>query len=145
LTKFYDQEPNKKEKQRIVREVSSQVLARSQKMCNFVEYKGKKIVYKRYASLFFVCLVAADDNELIVLETIHHYVEVLDQLFNNVCELDIIFNFTQAYFCLDEIILGGQVQETSKKEVLRVCAAQDEMMQDDNDTSFSSLLQGIRT
>lgn len=53
-------------------------------MCNFVEYKGKKIVYKRYASLFFVCLVAADDNELVVLETIHSYVEALDQLFNNV-------------------------------------------------------------
>ena len=146
LTKFYDQEPNKKERQRIVREVTSLVLARSQKMCNFVEYKGKKIVYKRYASLFFVCLVAADDNELVVLETIHHYVEVLDQLFNNVCELDIIFNFTQAYFCLDEIILGGQVQETSKREVLRVCAAQDEMMEDDGgDSRFAQLLQTVRS
>ena len=113
-------------------------------MCNFVEYKGKKIVYKRYASLFFVCLVAAEDNELIILETIHHYVEVLDQLFNNVCELDIIFNFTQAYFCLDEIVLGGQVQETSKREILRVCAAQDEMMEEDNnDSRFSALIQGV--
>jgi AP-1 complex subunit sigma 1/2 len=85
------------------------------------------------------------DNELIVLETIHHYVEVLDQLFNNVCELDIIFNFTQAYYCLDEVILGGQVQETSKREVLRVCAAQDEMMEDDSalDSRFSALLQGV--
>ena len=143
LTKFYDTEPNKKEKQRIVREVTSLVLSRSQKMCNFVEYKGKKIVYKRYASLFFVCLVAADDNELIILETIHHYVEVLDQLFNNVCELDIIFNFTQAYYCLDEVILGGNVIETSKREVLRVCAAQDEMMEEESDSKFGALLQSV--
>ena len=34
-----------------------------------------------------------DDNELIVLETIHHFVEVLDRYFGNVCELDLIFNF----------------------------------------------------
>jgi len=30
--------------------------------------------------------------------------------------------------CLDEIILGGDIQETSKREVLRVCAAQDEQV-----------------
>lgn len=146
LTKFYDQAPSKKDKQRIVREITSQVLARGPKMCNFVEYKGKKIVYKRYASLFFVCLIGAEDNELIVLETIHHYVEVLDQLFNNVCELDIIFHFTQAYYCLDEIILGGQVQEPSKREVLRVCAAQDEMTEEDSaESKLVALLQGVRT
>lgn len=33
------------------------------------------------------------DNELITLEIIHHYVEVLDRYFGNVCELDLIFNF----------------------------------------------------
>ena len=143
LTKFYDQTYSKKDKQRVVREVTTAVLSRAPKLCNFVEYKGKKIVYKRYASLFFVCLVAADDNELLVLESIHHYVEVLDQLFNNVCELDIIFNFTQAYFSLDEIILGGEVQETSKREVLRVCAAQDEQMEDDDGGARGFSLPGV--
>jgi len=34
-----------------------------------------------------------DDNELLTLEIIHHFVEVLDRYFGNVCELDIIFNF----------------------------------------------------
>ena len=42
-----------------------------------------------------------------------------------VCELDIIFNFEKAYFILDELMLGGEVQETSKKNVLRAVAAQD--------------------
>lgn len=36
-----------------------------------------------------------------------------------VCELDIIFNFEKAYFILDEFLLGGEVQETSKKNVLK--------------------------
>lgn len=42
-----------------------------------------------------------------------------------VCELDIIFNFEKAYFILDELVLGGELQETSKKNVLKAIAAQD--------------------
>lgn len=76
-------------------------------MCNFLEYKGvclifnfgvggrdcarsrpradTKVVYRRYASLFFVCGISAGDNELITLEIVHRYVEVLDRYFGNVC------------------------------------------------------------
>lgn len=41
------------------------------------------------------------------------------------CELDIIFNFEKAYFMLDELLLGGEVQESSKKNVIKAIAAQD--------------------
>lgn len=34
-----------------------------------------------------------------------------------VCELDLIFNFEKAYFILDEFLMGGEVQETSKVAV----------------------------
>jgi hypothetical protein len=43
-----------------------------------------QVVYQQYASLFFVCEVGEDDNELITLEIIHRYVEVLDRYFGNV-------------------------------------------------------------
>ena len=56
-----------------------------------------KVVYRRYASLFFVTGISSGDNELITLEIIHRYVEVLDRYFGNVCELDLIFNFQKAY------------------------------------------------
>jgi len=36
-----------------------------------------------------------------------------------VCELDIIFNFEKAYFILDEFVIGGEVQETSKASVAK--------------------------
>ena len=75
LTKWYSPY-NAKDKARAVREVSATVLARQQKQCNFLEYKDKKIIYKRYASLYFLACVDEEDNELIVLETIHHFVEV---------------------------------------------------------------------
>lgn len=41
------------------------------------------------------------------------------------CELDIIFNFEKAYFILDEFIIGGEVQETSKQIVNRSIEASD--------------------
>ena len=47
----------------------------------------------RYASLYFAAGVEKEDNELIVLDVIHHFVEILDKYFGNVCELDLIFNF----------------------------------------------------
>lgn len=57
------------------------------------QFRNYKIIYKRYAGLFFSICVDITDNELTYLEIIHLFVEVLDQYFGNVCELDIVFNF----------------------------------------------------
>ena len=35
---------------------------------------------------------------------------MLDKYFGSVCELDIIFNYEKAYYILDELILGGEMQ-----------------------------------
>ena len=89
----------------------------------------------RYASLYFCCAIEQEDNELICLEVVHRYVELLDKYFGSVswhlslilkcrfflnfqlkyrifqvCELDIIFNFEKAYFILDEFLLAGEIQ-----------------------------------
>ncbi|KAG8137333.1 hypothetical protein E2320_004582, partial [Naja naja] len=96
-----------KEKKKITRELVQTVLARKPKMCSFLEWRDLKIVYKRYASLYFCCAIEDQDNELITLEIIHRYVELLDKYFGS------------AYFILDEFLLGGEVQETSKKNVLK--------------------------
>ena len=77
-----------------------------------------KIVYRRYAGLFFCVCVDANDNELAYLEAIHFFVEVLDQFFGNVCELDLVFNFYKVYAILDEVFLAGEIEETSKQVVL---------------------------
>lgn len=62
-------------------------------MCNFLHFQNYKIIYKRFASLYFIVLVDPDDNELLMLELIQYCVEVLDKYFGNVCELDLIYNF----------------------------------------------------
>jgi len=105
-------------------------------MSSFLEWQDSKIVYKRYASLYFCCAIENTDNELIALEIIHRYVELLDKYFGSVCELDIIFNFEKAYFMLDEFIIGGEVQETSKKNVLKAIAAQDLLQEEETPQGF---------
>lgn len=44
--------------------------------------------------------------------------ELLDAYFSNVCELDIVFNFNKVYSILDEFMLAGEMEETSKREIL---------------------------
>jgi AP-1 complex subunit sigma 1/2 len=129
LQKWYVAQPDKVKK-KIIRELVAQVLARKPKMSSFMEWKDMKIVYKRYASLYFCCCIERTDNELMTLEVIHRYVELLDKYFGNVCELDIIFNFEKAHFVLDEFILGGEVQDSSQKTVLTAIAQQDIMQEE---------------
>ncbi|KAJ3172809.1 AP-2 complex subunit sigma [Geranomyces variabilis] len=87
------------EKQKLKADVHKLVAARDQKhQSNFVEFRNYKIVYRRYAGLFFCFCVDTNDNELAYLEAIHFFVEVLDSFFRNVCELDLVFNFYKVYY-----------------------------------------------
>ncbi|KXS11032.1 clathrin coat assembly protein ap19 [Gonapodya prolifera JEL478] len=94
------------------------VLARKPSMCNILELREKKLIYRRYASLFFMCCVDFEDNELITLEIIHRYVQILDEHFGNVCELDIVYGMQEAFVILDEIMMNGELVESSKKAVV---------------------------
>jgi hypothetical protein len=82
------------------------------------QFRTYKIIYRRYAGLFFAFCVDVNDNELGYLESIHIFVEMLDRYFGNVCELDLVFNFHKAYTILDEFILAGELQESSQAVML---------------------------
>ena len=132
LSKWYATAPPDAERVKIENDIHRIIVLRSKKHTNFVEYRNIKIVYRKYAGLFFIFGVDVDDNELLAMESIHLFVELMDQYFSNVCELDIIFNFHKAYYIVDELFIGGHLQETSKAEVLRVCGAMDDMMEETN-------------
>ncbi|KAF5207802.1 GDSL esterase/lipase [Thalictrum thalictroides] len=88
-------------------EIVRRCLARNEQQCSFVEHRNYKIVYRRYASLFFLVGVDNDENELAILEFIHLLVETMDRLFGNVCELDIMFHLEKVHFMLEEMIMNG--------------------------------------
>ncbi|KAH7624180.1 hypothetical protein Ndes2526B_g01438 [Nannochloris sp. 'desiccata'] len=117
LAKYYNPFSDD-EKLRMEDEVHRLIATRDAKFTSFIEYKTFKLVYRRYAGLYFLLCVDVTDNELLYLETVHLFVEILDHYFGNVCELDLVFGFHKVYCILDEFIIGGEVQETSKKVVL---------------------------
>lgn len=53
LAKWYTT-VSQKERAKIVKEVLPLVLPRGPKLCNFVDWRDGKVVYRRYASLYFV-------------------------------------------------------------------------------------------
>ncbi|KAJ3436549.1 ap-4 complex subunit sigma-1 [Anaeramoeba flamelloides] len=99
-------------------EITRRCLSRKDKECSFLEFRDLKVIYRRYASLFFLVGVDEEENELGILEFIHCLVETLDRYFENVCELDLMFNIDKAYMILDEMALNGNIIETNKKTVI---------------------------
>jgi len=106
------------EKRQLESECYRMIIKRDSSATNFIEFRTYKLIYRRYAGLYFSFAVDPNDNELVYLESIHLFVELLDKFFASVCELDLVFNFHKLYFILDEMYLGGEVQETSKRVVL---------------------------
>ncbi|KAH3678521.1 hypothetical protein WICMUC_001538 [Wickerhamomyces mucosus] len=118
LVKWFNQYSDE-EKYRLNLDIYRLISSREYKQhSNFVEFQNSKLVYKRYAGLFFIAGIDLDDDELIHLSTIHLFVEILDLYFENVCELDVVFNFYKAYAILDEMFAAGEIQETSKTAIL---------------------------
>ena len=76
-------------------EIIRKCLSRSELQCSFLEYRGYKVIYRRYASLFFIVGTKPDvgvendntENELGLLEFIHTLVETMDKWAGSICEV----------------------------------------------------------
>jgi len=55
-----------------------------------------KLIYRHYATLYFVFAVDQQESDLGILDLIQVLVEALDRCFENVCELDLIFHSDKA-------------------------------------------------
>jgi AP-4 complex subunit sigma-1 len=122
LSSYYEWFPIQ-ERVALEAEIIRRCLCRSEFQCSFIEYRGYKVVYRRYASLFFVAAVDnEDDNELSLLEFIHSLVETMDKYFESVCELDIMFHIEKAHYIVDEMVANGAIVENNKVNILKPLA-----------------------
>ncbi len=106
-----------------LREIHRLVSKRPDHVCNFLEGGtllggDTKIVYRHYATLYFVFLVDSSESELGTLDLIQVFVEALDVAFTNVCELDLVFRPDDVMAVLAEVISGGMVLETNVDEIM---------------------------
>lgn len=104
---------NIKEQSRVLK----QLLLQCKKTQGFYDFEEYKVVYKCFATLYFVFIVQ-NESELAILDLIQVFVECLDTVFVNVCELDLIFKPLQVQYILGEIVSGGIVLETCKDDIL---------------------------
>ncbi|KAI7904406.1 AP complex, mu/sigma subunit [Cokeromyces recurvatus] len=123
LIKFY-QQIDIATQQALIQEIFSLVSKRPDTACNFLEGskllggKDTRVIYRHYATLYFVFVVDESESELGILDLIQVFVESLDKCFENVCELDLIFHFDEVHAILSEIIQGGLVLETNMGEIV---------------------------
>ncbi|EAY15997.1 clathrin coat assembly protein, putative [Trichomonas vaginalis G3] len=106
------------EKEKLKTDIHRLVCRRASNLTNVLEYKNYKIIYRPYAALFMCMCVDANDNEFAILETIHLFVEVMDQYFGKVRELDLLLQFHKVYAILDEFIVAGEVGECNKQIIV---------------------------
>ncbi|KAL6049796.1 AP-3 complex subunit sigma-2 [Balamuthia mandrillaris] len=136
LTKFY-KHYTEAQQQRLIREVYQQVSKRTEVMCNFLEGgeewgEDTKLIYRHYATLYFVFCADSSESELGILDLIHIFVEALDKCFENVCELDLIFHMDKVHHILEEVVMGGMVLETNLQTILQVIQEQNKIEKTEN-------------
>ena len=76
------------------------------------------MMVRLYATLYFIFIIDEGESELGILDLIQVIVEILDKLFNNVCEVDLIFNPDKTTYIMDEIVVDGIVTDTNINEIL---------------------------
>ncbi|NXA58576.1 AP3S2 protein, partial [Mohoua ochrocephala] len=129
--------------QQIIRDTFHLVLKRDDHICNFLEcgralqlspcphslFGGSdyKLIYRHYATLYFVFCVDSSESELGILDLIQVFVETLDKCFENVCELDLIFHMDKVHHILQEMVIGGMVLETNMNEIVAQVEAQSKL------------------
>ncbi|XP_019165462.1 PREDICTED: AP-3 complex subunit sigma-like isoform X2 [Ipomoea nil] len=123
LVKFYEHQPMEKQHE-LIRKIYAVLCSRPESVSNFVKVDSlfgsdARLVYKTYATLHVIFIFDASENELAMLDLMQVFVETLDKCFSNVCELDVVYNFNKVHAILDEIVMGGQVLETSSFEVVK--------------------------
>ncbi|NWW32380.1 AP3S2 protein, partial [Panurus biarmicus] len=140
LVRFY-QHLAEEVQQQIIRDTFHLVLKRDDHICNFLEcgsalqlcpgcphslFGGSdyKLIYRHYATLYFVFCVDSSESELGILDLIQVFVETLDKCFENVCELDLIFHMDKVHHILQEMVIGGMVLETNMNEIVAQVEAQ---------------------
>uniref|UniRef100_A0A672MFE9 AP-3 complex subunit sigma-1 n=1 Tax=Sinocyclocheilus grahami TaxID=75366 RepID=A0A672MFE9_SINGR len=121
MSKFYEHYTEDTEQQ-IIRETFHLVSKRDENICNFLEGglliggSDNKLIYRHYATLYFVFCVDSSESELGILDliqvTFHHTA---------------LYSVQNVHNILAEMVMGGMVLETNMSEIITQVEAQGKM------------------
>ena len=150
VIKFYENGLSESDMRLLIRESFALCAKRPDMACNFAPgqsltyYNGKdadvKLVYRHYATLYFIFVVDQQESELGILDLIQVFVETLDKCFEAVCELDLIFNSEKVHYVLDEVVMGGMVLETNIASILKGVREMDKLEVSNADANVSVVI-----
>lgn len=124
---------SEEEQQLVIRKIFKQVSSRPETFCNYLEGcvpefgDSTKIIYRNYASLYIIFAVDQQESDLGILDLIQVFVESLDNVFETVCELDLIFHSDKVHYIIDEIISAGMVLETNLSLIMKAINDQNKL------------------
>ncbi|KAL1956289.1 hypothetical protein VTO42DRAFT_7462 [Malbranchea cinnamomea] len=142
LTKFYTQLDTQTQ-QSLIAQIYNLVTQRPPSACNFLPLPPllsqgastnpangpsdapTQITYRTYATLSFILISTSTESPLALIDLIQVFVEALDRLFENVCELDLIFGYETMHAVLGEMIVGGIVVETNLDRIVQGVRSQE--------------------
>ncbi|KAK2776967.1 60S ribosomal protein L8B [Onygenales sp. PD_12] len=142
LTKFYTQLDTQTQ-QSLLAQIYNLVSQRPSSACNFLPLPPllaqgaspnsssspsdapTQITYRTYATLSFIVISTSTESPLALIDLIQVFVEALDRLFENVCELDLIFGYETMHAVLGEMIVGGVVIETNLERIVQGVKSQE--------------------
>ncbi|EAU36606.1 AP-3 complex subunit sigma [Aspergillus terreus NIH2624] len=145
LTKFYTQ-IDTQTKQSLIAQIYDLVAQRPPSACNFLPLppllaRGAsssaengpsdaptQVTYRTYATLSFIMISTSTESPLALIDLIQVFVEALDRMFENVCELDLIFGYETMHAVLSEMIVGGVVVETNIDKIVAGVRSQEGSM-----------------
>uniref|UniRef100_A0A8C7TMF2 AP complex mu/sigma subunit domain-containing protein n=1 Tax=Oncorhynchus mykiss TaxID=8022 RepID=A0A8C7TMF2_ONCMY len=121
--------------QQIIRETFHLVSKRDDNVCNFLEGgsliggSDYKLIYRHYATLYFVFCVDSSESELGILDLIQvHYITLLYTYHLQVCYITLLYTYPlQVHFILQEVVMGGMVLETNMNEIVGQVELQNRM------------------
>ncbi|KAM3144260.1 AP-3 complex subunit sigma-1 [Paramecium bursaria] len=95
----------------------------SGKSCNFFKdldgiYDKKcKIIIQMFGALYFIAIIDEDESELGILDLIQNIVELMDKMFDNAQEIDMLHQPDRMNMLIDEVIVAGIVVEANLSEL----------------------------
>ncbi|XP_053990248.1 AP-3 complex subunit sigma-2-like [Hylaeus volcanicus] len=105
---------------------------------------NSRITFRCFTTLYFIVVHDNNESPLSILDLIQVLVETLNCYFENVCELDIIFNFDKVNYILDEFIVAGIVTTLNMKELCDKIKLNQKISQSQSSKTIEGVLEKIK-